>query len=310
MDTFKKVEENKQPLIDQDGSRNRDHLGPVLEDQGVCTDKRRLHIETKKLWHIVGPTIITRVSTYSMNVITQAFAGHLGEVELAAVSVANTVIAGFAFGLILGMASALETLCGQAFGAKKYHMLGVYMQRSWVILTLCCILLLPLYIFASPILKFLGQPDDVAEQTGLVAFWFIPQHFSFAFLLPIQRFLQSQLKTPVLAWVSLAVLIVHVLMSWFSIFVFDFGLVGLAIALDISWWLLVIGLFAYAALGGCPQTWTGFSVQAFSGLWEFLKLSAASGVMLWWISTLSSISSSLFCGFKWKAFRRTWYTNT
>nr|POF20560.1 protein detoxification 27 [Quercus suber] len=31
---------------------------------------------------------------------------------------------------------------------------------------------------------------------------------------------------------------------------------------------------------GCPLTWTGLSVQAFSGLWEFLKLSAASGVML------------------------------
>lgn len=181
----------------------------------------------------------------------------------------------------LGMASALETLCGQAFGAKKYYMLGVYVQRSWVILTLCCILLLPLYIFASPILKILGQPDDVAEQTGLLALWFIPQHFSFAFQFPIQRFLQSQLKTPVLAWVSCAVLVIHVFMSWLFVHVFDFGMVGLAIALDISWWLLFLGMFSYVALGGCPETWTGLSIQAFSGLWEFLKLSVASGVMLW-----------------------------
>ncbi|CAN1264601.1 Protein DETOXIFICATION 34 [Linum perenne] len=33
------------------------------------------------------------------------------------------------------MGSALETLCGQAFGAGQVHMLGIYMQRSWIILT-------------------------------------------------------------------------------------------------------------------------------------------------------------------------------
>ncbi|CAN1237263.1 Protein DETOXIFICATION 34 [Linum grandiflorum] len=32
------------------------------------------------------------------------------------------------------MGSALETLCGQAFGAGQVHLLGVYMQRSWLIL--------------------------------------------------------------------------------------------------------------------------------------------------------------------------------
>ncbi|KAL3504801.1 hypothetical protein ACH5RR_034642 [Cinchona calisaya] len=278
MPTFKdNHEENQQPLIQAD---SRNDLGPVILEDQQKDFRTRIWIETKKLWHIVGPSIFSRVSAYSMNVVTQALAGHLGEVELAAISVANTVIAGFAFGFLLGMASALETLCGQAFGAKKYYMLGVYMQRSWVILSLCCILLLPLYIFASPILKILGQPDDVAEQTGIVALWFIPQHFSFAFQFPIQRFLQSQLKTPVLAWVSLAVFVIHVLISWLFVSVFDFGLVGLAIALDISWWLLFLGMFAYASLGGCPQTWTGFSMEAFSGLWEFLKLSAASGVML------------------------------
>ncbi|CAI0470296.1 unnamed protein product [Linum tenue] len=32
------------------------------------------------------------------------------------------------------MGSALETLCGQAFGAGQVELLGVYMQRSWLIL--------------------------------------------------------------------------------------------------------------------------------------------------------------------------------
>lgn len=183
----------------------------------------------------------------------------------------------------LGMASALETLCGQAFGAKRYSMLGIYMQRSWIVLFLCCFLLLPLYVFATPILKLLGQPDEVAEESGVVTLWLIPLHFSFAFQFPLQRFLQCQLKTFAIAWVSLVGLVVNVVTSWVFIYVLDLGVVGAAVALDISWWVLVIGMYGYMVCGGCPLTWTGFSMEAFSGLWEFVKLSAASGVMLWYI---------------------------
>jgi len=41
---------------------------------------------------------------------------------------------GHAVCLQLGMGSAVETLCGQAYGAHKYDMLGVYLQRSTVLL--------------------------------------------------------------------------------------------------------------------------------------------------------------------------------
>ena len=61
----------------------------------------RVWIESKKLWQIVGPAIFSRIASYTMNVVTQAFAGHLGEVELAAISIANTVIVGFNFGLLV-----------------------------------------------------------------------------------------------------------------------------------------------------------------------------------------------------------------
>ncbi|KAK3230982.1 hypothetical protein Dsin_002863 [Dipteronia sinensis] len=264
------------------GSFESDPNQPLLRDHEETKDQlsTRVWIESKKLWSIVGPAIFSRISSYTMNIITQAFAGHLGDVELAAITIANTVIVGFNFGLLLGMASALETLCGQAFGAKRYHMLGIYMQRSWLVLIMFCFLLLPFYVFASPILKWLGQTDDVAEMSGVIAVWMIPLHFSFAFIFPVQRFLQCQLKNQVIAWVALVGLLINVLTSWLFVYVLDWGVIGAAVALDISWWVLFIGLFGYTALGGCPLTWSGFSMEAFSGLWEYIKLSVASGVML------------------------------
>ncbi|KAM1023231.1 hypothetical protein ACFX13_044830 [Malus domestica] len=251
------------------------------EMKKIATDfLSRVWIESKKLWHIVGPDIINRLAGYSMTVITQAFAGHLGDVELASISMANNIIVGFGYGLLLGMASALATLCGQTFGAKRYHMLGIYMQRSWIVLFSCCILLLPVYLYASPILKLIGQSDEVAEQSGALALWLIPLHFSYAFQFPLQRFLQCQLKNFVTLWVSLAVLVLHSVTTWILVSVLDFGVVGAAIALDISCWACGLGLFWYVVSGGCPLSWVGFSIQAFSGIWEFAKYSAASGVLL------------------------------
>ncbi|GJN08837.1 hypothetical protein PR202_ga26795 [Eleusine coracana subsp. coracana] len=61
---------------------------------------RKVWAESKMLWVIVGPAIFGRIATYSMNVITQAFAGHLGDLELASVSFANTVVVGFNYGLM------------------------------------------------------------------------------------------------------------------------------------------------------------------------------------------------------------------
>ena len=189
------------------------------------------------------------------------------------------------------MASVLETLCGQAYGAKQYHMLGIYMQRSCIVLFLCAILLLPLFVFASPILKFIGQPEEVAERTGLVAMWLIPFHLSFPFQFTLQRFLQSQLQTGVIAWVSGLVLALHVFVSWVFVYKLSVGIVGTALTIAFAWWLSVLGMFGYTLCGGCPQTWTGFSTQAFVGLWEFFKLSVASGVMLSYVINLLSLSS-------------------
>ncbi|KAL5074853.1 hypothetical protein RYX36_013837 [Vicia faba] len=84
----------------------------------------------------------------------------------------------------------------------------------------------------------LGQPHEVAESSGIVAIWLIPLHFSFAFQFPLQRFLQCQLKTGVIAWVSLLGLVVNVVLSWLLVYVWDFGLIDAAIALDVSWWVL------------------------------------------------------------------------
>ncbi|XP_013616724.1 PREDICTED: mavicyanin-like [Brassica oleracea var. oleracea] len=43
-----------------------------------------------------------------------------------------------------------------------------------------------------------------------------------------------------------------------------------------AWWFNALILFTNTTCGGCPLTWTSFSIEAFTGLWEFGKLSLSS----------------------------------
>lgn len=247
---------------------------------GVRDFFREFAVESKKLWYLGGPAILTSICQYSLGAITQTFAGHVGTLDLAAFSIENSVIAGFSFGVMLGMGSALETLCGQAFGAGQIDMLGIYMQRSWVILNSTAIILMLLYVFGEQILRLIGQPEDISRAAGRFALWMIPQLFAYAMNFPIAKFLQAQSKIMVMAWISVVALGLHTLFSWLLMLKLRWGMVGAAVVLNSSWWFIVVAQLLYIFTGTCGRAWSGFSLKAFQNLWGFVRLSLASAVML------------------------------
>ncbi|GKV22971.1 hypothetical protein SLEP1_g32770 [Rubroshorea leprosula] len=242
---------------------------------------REFLTESKKLWYLAGPAIFASICKYSLGAITQIFAGHVSTLALAAFSIENSVIAGFSFGIMLGMGSALETLCGQAFGAGQIDMLGIYMQRSWIILNATAIILCFLYIFAAQILKLIGQTAEISKTAGMFAIWMIPQLFAYALNFPMAKFLQSQSKIMIIAVISAVVMVFHAFFSWLLMLKLGWGLVGAAVVLNISWIVIDVAQFVYIVSGGFRESWTGFSWKAFQNLWAFMRLSLASAVMLW-----------------------------
>jgi len=78
------------------------------------------------------------------------------------------------------MSFALVTLCGQPFGAGQIQSTCIYVQRSWIILTTTCIILLPIYVYATPILKCIGQDHEIADLAGRYSTQVIPYMFSCA----------------------------------------------------------------------------------------------------------------------------------
>lgn len=69
-------------------------------DDAKKMSKKSLN-ESKKLWEIAAPAIITAVSQFSIGFVTIAFVGHLGSLELAAISIVQNVVEGFVYGIMV-----------------------------------------------------------------------------------------------------------------------------------------------------------------------------------------------------------------
>ena len=60
------------------------------------------------------------------------------------------------------MSSSLDTLCGQAFGAKQYHLLGIYKQRAILVPTALSALVAVIWGYTGQILLLFGQDPEIA----------------------------------------------------------------------------------------------------------------------------------------------------
>lgn len=58
------------------------------------------------MWQIAGPAMLTAVTQFSIDVVTAAFVGHLGNIELAAVSVVQNIVEGFVYGVMVSSSSS------------------------------------------------------------------------------------------------------------------------------------------------------------------------------------------------------------
>nr|XP_043623791.1 protein DETOXIFICATION 24-like [Erigeron canadensis] len=252
--------------------------------------KQRIWDESKKIWRVALPGVISRFCAFGTLVVTQSFMGHISDVDLAGYALVQTLSVRFINGILLGMSSATETLCGQSFGAGQHHMMGIYLQRSWIVDLTTLTIFLPVFVFGTQIYKLLGQEESLARSGGYISLWFIPYIYSCVFSLTIQMYLQAQLKNMIIAWLSVFQFAIHLPLSLILVYKLNMGVDGAMIALSMSAWFLVIGEFIFIFGGRCPNSWKGFTVAAFRDLVPLVKLSLSSGVMvcleLWYYAVL------------------------
>ncbi|GAY54642.1 hypothetical protein CUMW_158320 [Citrus unshiu] len=267
------------PLI-LSNERGHEFDGETSQRQSICSRANVIEEATKQLW-LAGPLIAVSLLQYCLQVISIMFVGHLGELALSSASIASSFASVSGFSVLLGMGSALETLCGQAFGAKQYRMLGIHTQRAMLTLLAVSIPLAIIWFYTSNILIALGQDHEISTGAGTYNRWMIPSLFAYGILQCLNRFLQTQNNVFPMMICSAITALLHILVCWVLVFKSGLESKGAALSITISNWVNVFFLAMYIKFSqACIKTWTGFSAEALHDIISFIKLALPSAIMI------------------------------
>ncbi|KAI3451796.1 hypothetical protein Pfo_008461 [Paulownia fortunei] len=242
--------------------------------------------EMNRVNFIALPMIVVTISQYLLRVSPMFMLGHVDELSLSSASIATSLCNVTGFSVLFGMASALETLCGQAYGAEQYQRVGTFTYGAILCLFLVCIPVSLLWIFTEKMLIFIGQDPLISAEAGKFAIRLIPTLFPYAILQSVVRYLQTQSLILPMLWSSLASLCLQLPLCWAFIFKLNLGSAGAALSIGISYWFNVILLVLYVKYSPtCKKTSTAFSKDVFVTMSEFFQFAIPSAVMVcleWW----------------------------
>ncbi|WMV33927.1 hypothetical protein MTR67_027312 [Solanum verrucosum] len=241
--------------------------------------------------------ILTGLLLYSRSLISMLFLGQIGGLALAGGSLA----VGFAnitgYSILSGLAMGMEPICGQAFGAKKYNLLGLTLQRTILLLILISFPIALLWINMKNILLYCGQDEDIATEAQSYLIYSIPDLFAQSLLHPLRIYLRTQSITLPLTFCAILSISLHVPINYLLVTKLNLGVKGIALSSVWTNFNLVISLIIYIIITGVyKKTWENFSTECFKGWKKLLNLAIPSCISVclewWWYEIMI-----LLCGF-------------
>ena len=256
---------------------------PVTPSMFTCSARG----EARSILGLAFPMILTGLLLYLRSMISMLFLGHLGGLALAGGSLAIGFANITGYSVLSGLAMGMEPICGQAFGAGNYALLGVTMQRTVLLLIAAAIPIGGLWVQMRPLLLFCGQDAAIAAVAETYIFASLPDLVLQAFLHPVRIYLRTQsINLPLTVCAGLAIAI-HLPINYVLVVVLGRGVKGVALASVLANLNLVLFLLAYIFLKGVHKRTGGFllSAESFRGWGELISLALPSCVSVcleWW----------------------------
>lgn len=254
--------------------------------------KPDLRSEFKELCTLSYPIIFTYVLEFLPGIVSVTLVGHLDSpltkeyVDGVSLSTMFINLTGIAFGF--GLATAMDTLCSQAYGAGKTQKLGIYLQSGLLVLGAAVIPVVLMNWYTAQFLLMMGQPEQVALLAGrfsriiLVGIPFLYVYELF------KKLLQAQNVVLPMVYIAVFSNIVNILLGVYLTFYTSLGYDGAAIARTVSNIVLPVCLIPFFMWNrdGLEQWWPGWKLaQALQHLRAFLTLGIPGMFMMlleWW----------------------------
>ncbi|XP_028785538.1 protein DETOXIFICATION 9-like [Neltuma alba] len=284
--------EDQAPLLVKSGEGENN--GVVVSSS---SDNSTFCQELKRVSSMAAPMVAVTVSQYLLQVVSMMMVGHIGKLAFSGVAIATSFAEVTGFSVLIGMAGALETLCGQTYGAEDFKKLGNYTCCAIISLMFVCVPISVMWIFMDKILLLFGQDPEISHVARVYCIYLIPALFGYGVLQSLVRYFQAQSMIYPMVLSSIAVLCLHVPLCWVLVYGLGMGHVGAALAIGISYWLNVIGLGLYMKYSkACEKTQIVFSSTALLNIAEFFQFAIPSGLMVcfeWWSFELLTLLAGL-----------------
>ncbi|XP_073020707.1 protein DETOXIFICATION 49-like [Primulina eburnea] len=263
------------------------HQPPTIQPQKPNNIHLSLVVqESLSIAKIALPMILTGLLLYSRSMISMLFLGRLGDLALAGGSLA----VGFAnitgYSILSGLAMGMEPICGQAFGAKKYKILGLSLQRTLLLLFFASFPISIMWLNMKKILLLCGQDKAIATRAQEYLFYSLPDLFAQALLHPLRIYLRTQSITMPLTFCAAISVLLHVPINYLLVSKLSLGLKGVALSGVWTNINLVLLLLVYILFSGVyKRTWGGLSIECFKGWKPLLNLAIPSCISVcleWW----------------------------
>ncbi|RLN21117.1 hypothetical protein BBJ28_00001598 [Nothophytophthora sp. Chile5] len=228
---------------------NVDKVDAMLDEEekasvaadALLTSWEIVSVETKLLVGLAVPMMLAVMLEMFPEVILSMMMGHT-DVEhstqiLAAYNLSNLMQSMVIGGLIMGLSSAVDTLCSHAFGGKRMVELWRVTQAGVIVYLLVLPGILALLCSGKPLLIALGQNAAIAEVAGqllLISALLVPFCIMYTVLksaLQAQNIVFPFVVASLVSWVLSAV------MAYFLAFHTSLGYFGIALASPVCWGL-------------------------------------------------------------------------
>ncbi|KAL5572536.1 hypothetical protein UlMin_022133 [Ulmus minor] len=273
--TIKDPEEASKP--EQDQSNNPQFTFPRTSD---------VINEAKSLFHLAFPIALTALILYSRSIFSMLFLGRLGDIELAAGSLAIAFANITGYSVLSGLALGMEPLCSQAFGAQRPKLLSLTLHRCVIFLLVSSIPISLLWLNMSKILLYLHQDPNITRMAHTYLIFSLPDLLTNSFIHPIRIYLRAQGITHPLTLASLAGTFLHIPINLLLVTKLRYGVAGVAAASAATNLLVLFSLIVYVWISDLhAPTWTAPSRECLTGWKPLLRLAAPSCVSVcleWW----------------------------
>ncbi|ESK90818.1 multidrug oligosaccharidyl-lipid polysaccharide flippase [Moniliophthora roreri MCA 2997] len=291
------------PLLDHQLRRNNStrSLNSAKDVKGEnVSPSSMLWSEAVMVMKYALPVFGLNVMEYSLVVVSVLSIGHLSTAALAAITLGEMTVNVTGLSIILGFASALDTLLPSAWTSDQPQLVGLWSQRMMVVIAVALVPILALWLNSESVLLLLRQEREVARLASIYIRWMCLGLPAFTFNSVARRYFMCQGLFTVPGYIIVAVAPINALVNYLLVWgpeVMRLGFIGAPIATSMSYYIISVSYIIYGTYYAPRKAWHPITMGMFSNLWLIVKLGLAGvgqTASEWWAwDVLALIASQL-----------------